>query len=31
MTATSLVPKMAAKLGMDFPTFTEYLLATAHL
>ncbi len=31
MTATSLVPKMAARLGLDFDTFTEYLLASAHM
>jgi len=31
MTATSLIPKMAASRGMEFEVFTEYLLASAHL
>lgn len=31
MTSTSLVPKMAAALGMDFSEFTERMLASAHL
>lgn len=31
MTATSLVPKMAARKGVDFKDFTELMLASAHL
>lgn len=30
MTATSLIPKMAARLGLTFEDFTEFLLASAH-
>jgi D-alanine-D-alanine ligase len=31
MTATSLIPKMAVRLGFDFDSFTEILLSSAHL
>jgi len=31
MTATSLVPKMAARCGIEFEEFTELMLASAHL